>query len=187
MDIRNLRRITVIFSIIVGLPIITFGQRIKLGDNMPNISSLTLEGKEIRIIDIVKKNKFTLIDFWASWCIPCREELPSLKEIYAKYHNQGLEIIGIALDSKIQNWRNAIEYEKIMWYNLSELNGRGESAAQIFGVNPIPASLLVDQKGKILAIDIPSSELVESQNGSLRGSNLPKVLEKLFNKDKWAQ
>ncbi|UUV20804.1 TlpA disulfide reductase family protein [Paenimyroides aestuarii] len=113
--------------------------------------------------------KYTLIDFWSSWCMPCREENPNLVKIYKQYHTLGLNIIGISLDTQKDKWIQAIEKDQLTWLQLSNLRGWNEPLLKNFKVTAIPKTILLNKKGEIIAKD-------------LRGLELEKKLETLFEK-----
>ena len=95
----------------------------------------------------------TILDFWASWCKPCRVENPNFVRIYNKYHEKGLEIISVSLDRKGQKsaWVSAIEKDKLNWYNVSNLKFWQDPIAQLYNISSIPATFILDRDGKILA------------------------------------
>ncbi|WP_276088130.1 TlpA disulfide reductase family protein [Pedobacter sp. JY14-1] len=113
------------------------------------------------------KGKVVLVDFWASWCGPCRKENPNLVKAYEKYHGKGFEIIGISLDDKKDKWLAAIEADQLGWVHASDLKGWKSDLALEYGIRSIPMNFLVDANGKIIAKD-------------LRGVALEKQLEKIY-------
>ena len=136
-----------------------------------DFSMETPEGQTIKVSDFVGKNKYTLIDFWASWCGPCHGEMPTIVKAYDDFHSKGLEIVGVSLDSDKNDWIKAIGELKMTWPQMSDLKGWECAGAQLYGVRSIPASVLVDQQGKIVA-----------QN--LRGENLLRKLDELMQSHK---
>jgi thiol-disulfide isomerase/thioredoxin len=113
------------------------------------------------------KGKYLLIDFWASWCGPCRAENPNIKNAYKKYKSKGFEILGVSLDNDKTAWINAIIKDSLTWTNVSDLKGWKNNVAQKYVVSAVPASYLLDKEGKIIAKD-------------LRGESLTKKLTELF-------
>jgi thiol-disulfide isomerase/thioredoxin len=109
----------------------------------------------------VSKNKVTIIDFWASWCAPCRQEMPFMIDLYNDYKNRGLGIVGISLDQDKDAWTSAIEKLNIPWPQMSDLQGWDNAVAKTFNVTSIPHTIVVDQKGKILRRGLRGEELKE--------------------------
>ena len=120
------------------------------GNPLPAFSQTTPEGTELDIMTEVKKNKVTIIDFWASWCGPCRQEMPFMIDLYQKYKDQGLGIVGVSLDNDREAWVQAIAALKLEWPQMSDLKGWENAAAQLFNITSIPHTIVVDQQGKIL-------------------------------------
>ena len=108
--------------------------------------------------------KYTLIDFWASWCSPCLLQVPDLKEAYNNYHEKGFEIIGISVDSKEKRWKSAIRKYDMNWPHLSDLKGWKSKASEDYNVTFIPFNMLLDENGKIIAKNLHSNELQDKLN-----------------------
>ena len=137
--------------------------RTEIGKIAPDFSAPTPEGKMLSLNEV--KGKVTLIDFWAAWCGPCRRENPNLVNIYNKYHDKGLEIIGVSLDGFRQEdpkaaWIKAIEDDKLTWPQVSNLQYFGP-IANLYNVKSIPASFILDAEGKIVAKKLRGSALEE--------------------------
>jgi len=122
--------------------------------NMPDIN-----GNNVSFLAEVAKNRLTLVDFWASWCGPCRQEMPNVVKIYSEYHNKGLGIIGISLDEDREAWADAVEQMNMTWTQLSDLQGWDNAAAQMYGVQSIPFTLLVDRDGNLLQSGLRGEQL----------------------------
>lgn len=104
--------------------------------------------------------KYVLIDFWASWCGPCRAENPNLKQAFSKYHSKGFEVLGVSLDNKREAWINALHKDALPWTNVSDLNGFKSKAAQLYVVTELPTNYLIDPMGKIIARNIKGDILL---------------------------
>jgi len=129
----------------------------KVGSAAPNFSLKDSDGKIISLDDF-KEKQYVLVDFWASWCGPCREELPYIKELYKKYHQQGFEIISIAKDDKLDLWKKAIAKEKIESWKHIFLSENNASIIKDYFVNGIPHKVLIDKNGIIIGKWKGSSE-----------------------------
>ncbi len=119
----------------------------------------TPEGKKVKLSDYVGKGKVVLVDFWASWCGPCRREMPNLVEAYAKYKGKNFEIVGVSLDANADAWKEAIKKLNITWPQMSDLKYWNNEGAQMYAVNSIPHTILVDGDGTILARGLHGEEL----------------------------
>jgi len=117
------------------------------------------DGTEISLMDEVKKHKITVIDFWASWCGPCRQEMPFMIQLYDKYQSKGLGILGISLDENIDAWVKGTEALGFTWPQMSDLKGWENEIAQHFQVISIPHTIIVDQKGTILRRGLRGEQL----------------------------
>jgi thiol-disulfide isomerase/thioredoxin len=125
----------------------------KLGSLAPNIQGLDVDDKKVALSDF--KGKYVLIDFWASWCSPCRAAMPALKESYNKVKDKrDFVLLGVSLDTKKEGWIKAINKDGIPWLNISNLKGWGEPASGAFGIRAIPANVLIDPDGKIVAYSL---------------------------------
>lgn len=112
--------------------------------------------------------KYLLVDFWASWCGPCREENPNYVRIYSKYHAKGFDMLGISLDRKRKNWIKAIHADKLGWEQLSDLAAWNCAPAKLYGVRAIPSNILLDPKGTIVARNL-MGEALDKKLGELLG------------------
>jgi peroxiredoxin len=124
---------------------------LNIGKEAPNFSAPNPDGKQLSLNEI--KGKATIIDFWASWCGPCRRENPNVVKVYDKYHDKGLEIISVSLDKPGQKekWLKAIEDDKLTWHHVSNLQYFQDPVAQQYNIQSIPATYILDADGKIVA------------------------------------
>ena len=124
---------------------------IAIGALAPDFTAPNPEGKSITMNAI--KGKITIIDFWASWCRPCRVENPTYVRLYEEYHDKGLEIISVSLDrqNQKQRWIDAIEKDKLTWYNVSNLKFWNDPVAKLYNITSIPAAFIIDEQGVIIA------------------------------------
>lgn len=120
-----------------------------IGAKAPQFSGPNPEGKEIALAEVM--GKVTLIDFWAAWCRPCRAENPNVVAVYNKYHDKGLNIIGVSLDRTKDAWLKAIEDDGLTWNHISNIAYFDDQIAKLYGVDAIPAAFLIDEKGVIVA------------------------------------
>lgn len=129
----------------------------QIGDPFTDFEMEDVDGKVIKLSDHL--GKVTLLEFWASWCGPCREKNPELRRTYQKYNKQGFEIIGISLDFAKEDWTKAIAADSLGWMHVSDLKGRNSLAGIIYGANAIPDNFLIGQDGKILGKYLWGEEL----------------------------
>lgn len=130
-----------------------------IGQVAPDFTLNTPEGEALSMHSI--KGKVKIIDFWASWCGPCRRENPNVVNIYKKYHPKGLEILSVSLDNNKDKWTEAIEADQLSWHHVSDLQGWGSEAAQLYAVNSIPRTFILDENNVIVAKNLRGEELEE--------------------------
>ncbi len=128
-----------------------------VGKSAPDFELPTPDGQNIKLSSL--KGKVVLIDFWASWCGPCRAENPNVVAMYNKYKGKNFEILGVSLDSKKDKWTEAIAKDKLTWKHVSDLNGWQSAAAKLYGIDGIPNTYLLDKNGVIAAKNLRGKEL----------------------------
>ncbi len=138
---------------------------LRKGQPAPDIALPDPDGNIRRLSEL--RGKWVLIDFWASWCRPCRMENPNVVRLYQKYHSRGFEIFGVSLDHNRDAWLQAIRNDNLTWTHVSDLKGWQSAAAQLYRVSGIPFTVMVDPEGRIYA-------------KGLRGASLEATLQKLF-------
>lgn len=131
-----------------------------VGKQITGFQMLSPDGKDISLYREIHKNKITIIDFWASWCGPCRKSMPYLAKLYSEYHNKGLGLIGISLDSETNDWEKAIKEMNMKWIQISDLKGWDNTGVEMFGITTIPYTIVVDSKGIILAKELDTEKLI---------------------------
>jgi thiol-disulfide isomerase/thioredoxin len=132
-----------------------------VGKPAPQFTSADREGTKHALKELL--GKYTILDFWASWCAPCRKEIPNLKKLYEKYHPIGLAIISISLDKEDPKWKKALDEENLPWANLLDREGVDKK----YGIKTIPAMFVIDKNGKVIG-------------EKLRGESLENKLKELF-------
>lgn len=139
--------------------------RLAIGAPAPEISLPQPNGEVLKLSDL--RGEYVLIDFWASWCGPCRKENPNVRKVYAKYHDKGFEILGVSLDKNSTAWLNAIEQDDLQWRHISDLKYWQSDVVPEYQIKGIPLTYLVDPQGNIVA-------------KNLRGPSLEQKLAEIF-------
>lgn len=125
----------------------------------PDFTLSTPEGEMVTLSKV--SGKLKILDFWASWCGPCRLNNPALKKAYEQYHDRGLEIISVSLDDKSERWKEAIAKDGLTWINVSSLKGWKCDVARLYSVNAVPAIFIIDEENRIVATNLRGEKLVE--------------------------
>jgi len=136
-------------------------KRTSIGVIIPNFSSKDTSRNDISLMNVVGNGKYTLIDFWASWCLPCRKENPNIVKAYQAFHQKGFNILSISLDKSEAAWKKAIVQDNMSWYHASSLQYWDEPIAKLYGISGVPDSFLVDAEGKIIARGLRAEALYE--------------------------
>ena len=118
-----------------------------------------MNDKEIKLSQFAGKGNYVFVDFWASWCGPCRAEMPNVVEAYNKYHSKGLEIVGVSFDQKKDAWTAMVKKLGMEWPQMSDLKGWQCEAGKVYGIRSIPSNILLDKDGKIIAMDLRGEAL----------------------------
>ena len=131
----------------------------KVGNHYREIQAFTPDGTPVSLTSLVQPGRVTLLDFWASWCMPCRQEIPFLKELYQKYHEQGFDIISISLDKSRDAWLKALGAEDMPWPQISDLKAWDGPVTQDYGIQAIPFVFLLDRQGNIALKNLHGDKL----------------------------
>ena len=134
-------------------------EKTNIGSKFTDLAEADTTGVSHRLSEYVGKGNVVLIDFWASWCAPCMVEMDNVKANYRKYHPNGFEIVGLSFDRGKQPWTAAINIHKLEWIHLSDLKYWDSEASIVYGISSIPANLLVDGDGTIIATDLRGEQL----------------------------
>ncbi|MEX0272741.1 MAG: peroxiredoxin family protein, partial [Flavobacteriaceae bacterium] len=130
-----------------------------IGSKAPEFSGPNPDGKQISLAEV--KGKATLIDFWAAWCRPCRAENPNVVKVYNKYHDKGLNVIGVSLDRNAEAWKKAIADDGLEWNHVSHVAYFEDPIAKLYNIDAIPAAFLLDENGVIVAKNLRGPALEE--------------------------
>lgn len=141
-------------------------KRIALGSTAPDFQLKNVDGNMVDLKNY--RGKYTLVDFWASWCGPCRQESPTLVRLYDVYNAKGFEILTVSIDTDEVKWKNAIKKDGFTWQSVSELSGYSGPTSTLYSISAIPSSFLLDKNGKIIAKNLRGKDL-ESKLAELMG------------------
>lgn len=128
-----------------------------VGSIAPVFTQKDVDGKLVSLQDL--RGKYVLLDFWASWCGPCRKENPTVLKAYNRFHHKGLAVLAVSLDDNEAKWKQAIHDDQMPWIHVSDLKGTANAVALQYGIYGIPANYLIDPKGKIVGKNLRGEEL----------------------------
>ncbi len=134
-------------------------KRVQVGQPYVDFTQKDPTGKPISLKSVVDKNKYVLVDFWASWCQPCRGENPNVVKAFQKYHDKGFTVFGVSFDDNKDKWVKAIKDDNLTWLHVSDLKGWGNAAGKLYGVQSIPQNVLIGPEGTIIAKNVRGQEL----------------------------
>ena len=140
---------------------------VAVGNEAPNFVADDTEGNAVEFSNHIGKSKYLLLDFWASWCGPCRRENPNIVKAYEEYKDKGFDIFAISLDSSRDSWLAAIEKDGLVWTNVSDLLLWDSEPAKLYGVRAIPSNFLIDENGVIVAKNLKGEDLHNTLNDLL--------------------
>ncbi len=139
---------------------------VQIGQPAPEFTIKSVEGRPIKLSDF--KGKYLMLDFWASWCMPCRQENPNVVKAYRSYKDKNFTILGISLDKDAAAWKTAIAADHLSWAHASDLNDFNSPTAMLYAIEAIPSSFIIDPTGKIVAKNLRGEQLEAFLNETLR-------------------
>jgi peroxiredoxin len=162
---KNLKKY--FFTFLIFFAALQIKAQIKQGYDAPEIALPSMNGDTIRLSSL--KGKVVLLDFWASWCRPCRASNKQLVKLYPKYKAKGFEIFGVSLDEDKMDWKNAIQSDKINWIQVNDNGGKWNAKTAIqWNIEAIPTSYLINKKGKLVAVDLEGKGLEKALKDLLK-------------------
>jgi thiol-disulfide isomerase/thioredoxin len=142
------------------------------GNVAPDFDSATLGGRNFNFQEDLRTSRYTLLDFWASYCKPCRAEIPNLLQLYSQYKDKGFNIVSVSLDTDPAIWHKTVALDNLTWTQVSDSKGAvGEAAIKYGANNGIPKNVLVDKDGKIIAWNLFGNDLLQQLRKLFSGDN----------------
>lgn len=141
---------------------------VAVGQKAPGFTMNDVDGNPVALSSKIGSS-LLLIDFWAAWCGPCRQENPNVVKVYTEFHKKGFDVFGVSLDQKKEDWVKAIANDKLTWTHVSDLQYWGNAAARLYAVNSIPANFLLDETGTIIGKNLRGEDLYNKVNEFLGG------------------
>ncbi len=132
-------------------------KRLSIGHQAPDFASNTIDNKQIKLSDF--KGKYVMVDFWASWCVPCRQENPNVVKQYAAFKDNGFNVLSISLDTDKAAWQKAVTADHLSWTQASDLNGFQGAVEALYHIEAIPTNFIIDPQGRIITKNLRGVEL----------------------------
>ncbi len=136
---------------------VTFDKAVGVGQQAPDFTQNDTAGHPVTLSSF--RGRYVLLDFWASWCGPCRQENPAVVKAYHQYHDKGFEILGVSLDQSEKSWKKAIRDDKLSWVHVSDLKYWNNALVKVYGIQGVPQNFLIDPQGKIIARGLRGEDL----------------------------